>query len=522
MKKYSYIVVSFLILCSSCSDFLEEDTRGMQMQETFYNTDREVEGGLMGLYDQLINTYAGIRGNLIYRTEACSDLLTYKPVAAAAGMAFPKYMLTPESNIVTNTWNYIYKNLFGINAFIKSLSENESSDISEEVKSVCLKEAKFFRALMYYHAVMCWGDVPLRIEPTDMSDTNIERTPKEKVWDQVLADLDEAITLPDKSKVMNGRVSRGTALTLLAKVHLALGNYAEAKKALDQITGYSLMPDIKQVWGTSHKYNEESIWEINREVGTLPKQGNDLLAYYMPMHKDFKGVNSTYPVNDYVLLMAEEGSARTSYYYSRKPLSSEVSPDYKGEYVYTNSSGQQEKIIFTNATTPLYSHIMKFADFSSYGHKFAVGDCPFNVIIYRYADVVLMKSEVECELNGMSDIALDLLNQVRKRAGESLYSFTEKSGTIILESKEDLREAIRNERALELIGEGHRFYDLKRWGNDYAIKKIKESRQAHIINTEFCYRPEDLSNISEEKLLWPIPESEINANDLMIQNPGYK
>ena len=223
-----------------------------------------------------------------------------------------------------------------------------------------------------------------------------------------------------------------------------------------------------------------------------------------------------------VLLMAEEGSARTSYYYSRKPLSSEVSPDYKGEYVYTNSSGQQEKIIFTNATTPLYSHIMKFADFSSYGHKFAVGDCPFNVIIYRYADVVLMKSEVECELNGMSDIALDLLNQVRKRAGESLYSFTEKSGTIILESKEDLREAIRNERALELIGEGHRFYDLKRWGNDYAIKKIKESRQAHIINTEFCYRPEDLSNISEEKLLWPIPESEINANDLMIQNPGYK
>lgn len=501
---------------------MEEDTRGMQMQETFYNTDREVEGGLMGLYDQLINTDAGIRGNLIYRTEACSDLLTYKPVAAAAGMAFPKYMLTPESNLVTNTWNYIYKNLFGINAFIKSLSENESSDISEEVKSVCLKEAKFFRALMYYHAVMCWGDVPLRIEPTDMSDTNIERTPKEKVWDQVLADLDEAITLPDKSKVMNGRVSRGTALTLLAKVHLALGNYAEAKKALDQITGYSLMPDIKQVWGTSHKYNEESIWEINREVGTLPKQGNDLLAYYMPMHKDFKGVNSTYPVNDYVLLMAEEGSARTSYYYSRKPLSSEVSPDYKGEYVYTNSSGQQEKIIFTNATTPLYSHIMKFADFSSYGHKFAVGDCPFNVIIYRYADVVLMKSEVECELNGMSDIALDLLNQVRKRAGESLYSFTEKSGTIILESKEDLREAIRNERALELIGEGHRFYDLKRWGNDYAIKKIKESRQAHIINTEFCYRPEDLSNISEEKLLWPIPESEINANDLMIQNPGYK
>lgn len=106
--KFRYLLLVVSLSFSSCSDFLEEDTRGQQMQETFYNTDSELEGGLIGIYEQIINTDAGIKGNLIYRNEACSDLLTYKPAAAAAGMAFPKYMLTPESNLVTNTWNHLY------------------------------------------------------------------------------------------------------------------------------------------------------------------------------------------------------------------------------------------------------------------------------------------------------------------------------------------------------------------------------------------------------------------------------
>lgn len=520
--KFRYLLLVVSLSFSSCSDFLEEDTRGQQMQETFYNTDSELEGGLIGIYEQIINTDAGIKGNLIYRNEACSDLLTYKPAAAAAGMAFPKYMLTPESNLVTNTWNHLYSCIFGINAYIQAVENNTSSKVSIKVKDICLKEAKFFRALMYYHLVMCWGDVPLRTKPTDMSNTDIERTPKDKIWEVVLSDLNEAITLPDKTEVENGRISKGAALYLLAKVHLMRGDMKNAQNVLNQITGYSLMSDIKHVWSTSYKYNDESIWEINREKGTLPKQGNDMLGYYMPMHKDFKGVNSTYPVNDYVLMMTEKESDRTKYYYSKKPLSSEVSPQYKGEYTYVNSNGEDVKIIFSNATVPLYSHIMKFADFSMVGYEFAVGDCPFNIVLFRYADVVLMQAEVECELNGRTQKALDLLNKIRDRAKETPYSYDKKEGYRQLISKEELREAIRNERALELIGEGHRFYDLKRWGSEYALRKLKESRKAHIEGTEFCYRSEDLINIKEEYLLWPIPESEINANNKITQNPGYK
>lgn len=518
-KYYTLIVCSLLL--SSCESFLEEDPRGQQMQETFYNTDTEVLGGLMGLYAKVINTGDGIMENYIVRNEACSDLFTYKPVAAANGMAFPKYVLMPGNPVLTAGWDHAYSMIFGANSYINALKNNENPNISGSLKEQCIREAKFFRALMYYHLVMRWGDVPLRLEPTVMTNTDIERTPAGQVWDAVVEDLQEASLLPEKNDTDKGRVSRGAALLLLAKVHMLRNDLKSAETTLNQINGYSLMPDIQDVWNPKLKYNNESIWEINREQGTVPKQGCTLLTYYLPLCSDFQGANATYPLNDYILKMTEPGSPRTKLFYTRKPYLNEVTDTYKGEYTYTADNGKEVKIIFTNSTEPLYSHLMKFTNFSSIGHKFRTGDCPFNIIIFRYADVVLMKAEVECELNGMTNTALGYLNQIRERAGETLYTLTNEVGLKPLKNKEELREAIRNERALELVGEGHRFYDLKRWGEEYALKKLKESRQAVIENTTFCYKPEDLTNIEAYKLLWPIPESEMNGNQKIKQNQGY-
>jgi len=508
---------------ASCSDFLDEDPRGQQMQETFYQTDAEAFGGLMGIYALATNSQAtaGMRENFIVRSEPCSDLLTYKPVASAEAVAFPKYTLHSEITPLVIAWEHAYSVIYTTNSYIHALTENTSPDIPADKKEQYIKEAKFFRSLMYYHLVMRWGDVPLRMKPTHMKETDIARSPAEEVWKHVIMDLEAAATLPDKNNTPAGRITKGAVLTLLAKVHLMKGDFPSAATVLDQITGYSLMPEIGDVWNTEKKFNEESIWEVNIERGTLPRQGLGMLSFYLPMHDAFKGANATFPVNDYLMQMTEEDSPRTKLFYSRKPLLEEISADYKGEYRYTDSQGEEQVIIFTNATEPLYPHIMKFTDFTTVGHEFEVGDCPFNQLIFRYADVVLMKAEVECELNGATPVALNYLNQIRSRAGETLYTLTGEDGLRPLNSKEDLQEAIRNERALELVGEGHRFYDLKRWGTEYALRKLKESRQAHIAGTTFCYNPEDLVNIEAYRLLWPIPKDELNGNALMVQNPGY-
>lgn len=517
----SFLLFSMILVMSSCESFLEEDPKGKQMVETFYNTDTEAFDGLMGLYSKVTNDNNGLRQNFIVRSEACSDLLTYKSVGAADGQSFPKYKLTPGNAPLVLIWNHCYSAIYGVNSYIVALSSNTSPKISPEKKEQYIKEAKFFRALMYYYLVMFWGDVPLQTEPTNMQNTNIARTPATQVWAQVLQDLTDASTLPEKKDTPNGRISKGAVLTLLSKAYLMKNDFNSAKQILDQISGYSLMADINDVWSTQHKYNNESIWEINIEKGILPLQGNLMLSYILPMHADFQGANATYPVNDYLLMMTEKASPRTKLFYSKKPLSSEVSAKYKGEYKYTTDGGEEKTIIFTNATEPLYSHIMKFTDFSTVGTKFETADCPFNLTVYRYADVVLMKAEVECELNGATNIALGYLNQIRKRAGETQYSLTNEMGLRQLNNQTEMREAIRNERALELVGEGQRFFDLKRWGKEYALAKLKSSRKAQIQGTTFCYKPEDLTNIEEYRLQWPIPEGEINGNSLMKQNPGY-
>ncbi|GHS90706.1 hypothetical protein FACS1894203_0010 [Bacteroidia bacterium] len=487
------------------------------MQENFYTTDSEALGGLMGLYSTVLK--GGVRENFIVRNEACSDLLTYKPVAAAEAVSYVKYILTSERVNVVGSWNHCYSVINGSNAYIRSLSDNEN--ISKDKREQYIKEARFFRALMYYHLVMRWGDVPLRTTPTNMKNTDIARSPADEVWSQVIEDLTEASSLPEKSNTPNGRISRGLVYTLLAKVYLIKKDYQNAANTLDKITGYSLMSNINDVWNIRQKYNKESIWEINCEPGTLPKQDNFMLSFYLPVYPDFKGTNATYPVNDYLLMLTEQNSPRSKYFYSKKIKTNEVTSTYKGEYEYTDASGKNVKIIFTNATMPAYAHLMKFADLSNNGTNFETGNSPFNIIIFRYADVLLMQAEAECELNGKTAKALEYLNLIRKRAGETLYTITNESGLRPLNNQEDMREAIRNERALELVGEGHRFYDLKRWGNQYALTKLRESRQAHIAGTNFCYNPEDLTNIEEHKLLWPIPEEEMRGNKLMIQNDKY-
>lgn len=516
------IVVLFAGVClMSCSDFLVEDPKGAQMQETFYKTDSEMLGGLMGIYSKIIDSEHGPTHSFITRNDGCSDLHTYKPIAAADAVAFCKYTLTPTTPPLVSTWKYCYSVINTINAYLAALENNESGELNQELKSVYIKEAKFFRALLYFHLVMRWGDVPLRTDPVDVMNTDIARSPQSEVWSQVMKDLGEAVSLPAKDKQPKGRINRGAALTLLSKAYLMLGDFEHAETSLNQIEGYSLMPDIKDIWSTQKKYNQESIWEVNRERGTLPKQGLGMLCFFIPMHDTFKGTCSTHPVNDYLLSMTEPGSVRTKLFYTKKPLSKEITSKYKGEYTYLLPTGKEKKIIFTKNTCPPFSHVMKYVDFTNEGESFDVGDSPFNLIIYRYADVVLMKAEVECELNGPTEKALSYLNEIRKRAGETSYSYTGEEGHLLLCCQSELREAIRKERALELVGEGHRFYDLKRWGTEYAMNQLRLSREVHIEGTEPCYKPEDLDNIKEYRLLWPIPENEMKGNKLMKQNTGY-
>lgn len=122
---------------------------------------------------------------------------------------------------------------------------------------------------------------------------------------------------------------------------------------------------------------------------------------------------------------------------------------------------------------------------------------PQNFIVYRYADVLLMKAEALNEL-GETAKAQEPLNIVRKRAGLNNYTGTD---------KEEMKEKIIHERRMELAFEGHRWFDLIRIdGGDYALKFFQSIGK---------------TNATKDRLLLPIPQVEMDANKLMEQNPGY-
>jgi hypothetical protein len=124
-----------------------------------------------------------------------------------------------------------------------------------------------------------------------------------------------------------------------------------------------------------------------------------------------------------------------------------------------------------------------------------------NFIIYRLADILLLKAEALNEL-GDQDGAAELVNQVRARVDLD---------PIAAESQEEMRVAIAKERRLELAFEGHRWFDLKRTGR--AIEVVNAAVDADGQPVGY--------NLTEQKLMWPIPQSERDKNTKLTQNPGY-
>ncbi len=542
---------SIAVLICACSDFLDEDTRGRQNQKTFYTSESLAFTGLAGIYQRAFDGGA-LRQNMIARQEGYSDLFTYKFGASADATCFPKYSLTPEQTHVTAPWTLAYLVIFTANEFINAMENNSVIDV--EARTEFIREAKVLRAFMYYHLVNRWGDVPLIVKPIDTKVTARVRTPKAEIWQYLITDLEDASNLPEKGAnrrggISKGRIDKGAAMFLLAKVHLSnvadvngTDHFTRAKAVLDNFpSGYELMPSITKVWKIDDEHNAESIFELDNKSGQIPSQGLPALGFFLPSGS-WKGANGTNPVNDYLIKMTGWGnwdnvadatswydtpgmSERTLYYFSSNPVTGLDPTTYRTQYKYKKKDGTVATIEFTHPSLGFNCHLMKFVDlahFANYGDH-AVGDTDVNFIFFRYADVVLMKAEVECEV-GSQPTALALLNSIRKRTedtGDKLYTMTLPAGAneIFLADKAALREAIRNERALELIGEGWRFYDLKRWGNQYALEKLRQSRQVNIIGTAVDYLAEDLANITENKLLWPIPEGEVKGNKLMVQNP---
>lgn len=228
------------------------------------------------------------------------------------------------------------------------------------------------------------------------------------------------------------------------------------------------MPNYDDLWNNSAENTAESIFEINYNGGA--SDGNWGVKIFRGL--DWKKFNL--PSNDLVKAFEAEGDL------VRKNAS----------ITFLDVSGKWSDAHWPQTKYPFINKYRKFDEGSNQ-----------NYIFIRLADILLLKAEALNE-NGDGQGAMQLVNQIRKRA---------KLSDVSASGKDEIRAAISKERRLELAFEGHRWYDLKRTG-----------KAIDVMNNAVGPNGDKLGyNLTNERLLWPIPQSELDKNTKLSQNPGY-
>lgn len=345
-------------------------------------------------------------------------------------------------------------------------------------------EAEMLRAYFYWNLVRVFGGVPI-INSVLESEAEIEsatnRATKEEVYAFIESDLTDAINkLPQVVPAAeNGRVSKGAAEALLAKVYLYEKKWAQSKGMCDAIISsnqYALVPDYSTIWREVGEFSVESIWEVNA-IGTEPNLG--IWEYFLvqaPRGANGLGWGFNTPSQDLVNAY-EPGDKREA-----------------GTIMFRSETLWDGYVVSPNATNAMYN----YKSYVSKTKESYDGDdvqTNKNLRIFRFGEILLIKAEVENELGNILP-AQQALDSIRHRAGLP--------GTTA-NNQFDLREAIYKERRVEMAFEHDRMFDLQRTGRAGAVLRA--------LGKPYVDGKNDL---------FPIPQIEINlSNGKLLQNPGY-
>lgn len=505
MKKF-ILYFSIACLCSCNESFLDLAPQHELNESTFFQTEDHFTQALHGAYAALRGTTSYYSAIMLEMRSDNTHYIRYEADRAQTHYEEVADFTNDELNALTD--DMYYNCYVGISRVNTILDRIEDRNFSEEFINQITGEAKFLRAYYYFMLVRCFGGVPLYIhEVQDESNAFLGRSSVEEVYEQIRSDITDAISkLPVAQFPQDGSATQGAARMLYADVLMTQPNrdYVEAEAQLRAITqmGYALLPNYSDVFEPSNKNHRESLFEVQYQQGDQEQQ-SDWLYYFIPRTSEAElitGVSGSNTISDAgwnvptqaMVDSYEEGDLRIN------PSISVIAGhnDEFGRFVYDKVLEVGDPEI---SEYPLFYYFV-----NKYHHPHAkIKNTDDNWPVYRYSDVLLSLAECLVYQNKNSE-ALPFINQVRNRAGlQSLTSVNE--------------DAIAMERKHELAFENHRWFDLLRTGK--AIEVMTEHGKQ--MKALYPYLAERTYQITEEKLLFPIPYRELQINTLLEQNPGY-
>lgn len=480
------LALSIGILPSCNKGFLDVPEQGKQQSTVFWKTADDATAGVNAIYGNL-RSWENTAFPAIAIESIGSDDADKGSTASDASffLQFDQFTIDPDQGNISGFWNGQYRN---INYTNQVLDNVPGITMDENLKSRYLAEAKFVRAFSYFRLVRAFGGVPLRLHvPKDANtDYNLPRASVAEVYAQIEKDLNEAAAVLPPSYTATtdiGRVTKGAALTLHAKVAMYLKKWTDVMTYTNTVMGmgYSLLPNYEKVFRIENENSVESIFEIQCAL--------------LPNNKDAS--NSQYSQVQGVRGITGGG-------WGFNVPSANLAAAYE-----TGDPRRDATIIFRGETTPSGDFIPATGDNPMYNQKSYVPFALFvpnfnegaqqNVRMLRYSDVLLMNAEAANELNNSAQ-AISSLEQVRLRARQGNAAILPKVTTT---DQTELRKAIYRERRVEFAMEFDRYFDVIRQGRGTEV-----------------FGPKGWKAGRNE--VWPIPQTEIDlSGGVLTQNPGF-
>ena len=548
MKRLFIAIAIGFTLLTGCKKDLVETPYGVFGELT---TPANIDAATVGIYQAVENGGGIFQTNFFFpMVETGHRYSSYGSNGENIGnREFYRYIYTANTPAITNTWAALYRMVNRSNEVIEAAQANLKDSA---VAVPLIAEARFLRGWAYFVLTQLYGPVPLHLKATatstDQASIYLSRSPIDKVYEQIVADMEYAAgtygngtsRLPRTRPVAQlGRVTAGTALGMLGKVYLTMAGkplnntsaYTSAVNTLFSLIsqkasyGTGLLPkgSFQQIFTVANEMNGEILFALRSYANATNIVSGSYFANVMApiassVDADMYTQTPNYGLRWDILRLFEPGDVRS------KAGVGGAYPDMRSTSIITVNGAQvRDSLVYDTLTQ--FRYVRKSLPSSSptpgtsrYGLGYTkytadVGRATTNPrtynndwIILRYADVLLMYAEALNE-TGQTALAFAPLNEVRLRAGASAIAATT--------TQTVLRQIIRDERMRELVGEFTSVFDIRRWG---TLKEEMDNYRAD----QLTVGDPTLPVFDPKFYLYPVPADQLIANPkLAPQNPGW-
>lgn len=540
MKRINIYLVSALLMGTtvSCSDFLQKDPPSSPSQSIFWQKKSDFDSALAGTFSMMYE-WPGEMSQII----PCFDNLTDNSICQHNEDTYGRSQTIALGDLDPNTTGYVsymyshcYTGIARAHLVMENLALYEGSDMTEADKNFIMAQCKALRGYFYSWLYLCYKEVPLVTSSLTMENMYQPKSTRPEIYAQIMKDFDEAIAaLPDKpysDSQMSGYFSPGALKAFKARLMLN-DAYDENGKAipekmkeivplLEEIQGYSLADRMRDNFISEKQLASPEIMFSVRYLAPNITHSMDL--YY-----------GSWTTCGVTRDLVDEFECTDGLKWGESPLTQEVDETLLSTNSMADDAYNEREKLFQNRDPRLRETVTHsgYATFPDEGYEdkgrlkltdqqqtgfgmmkylqpttvmpsySTISDA--DVIILRYAEVLLMIAEAENEANGPTQKVYDAVNAVRTRS--EMPPLPDNL------SQDEMRERIRHEWRVEFIFEGQRYFQLKRW-------KLMEELVDGAVDPAL---PTYIKVFKPAFYYWPIPQTEIDkAGGVLVQDPNYK